>query len=88
MSTIIFIGREVKLRVDARKTLLELTGTAYVTCRRQERSLQGGSSMTQVRSVCERNHCGTIVNQKEGKKLYIEISMHFLDSEYLMVNFS
>lgn len=50
-STITSVGREVancKLRVDVKKALLGVPGTACIACRRQERTLQDGSSMTYV----------------------------------------
>lgn len=50
-STITSVGREAalcKLRVDVKKALLGVPGTACIGCRRQERTLQDGSSMTWV----------------------------------------
>lgn len=43
-----------------------MPGTACIACRRQERSLQDGSSMTRVIQVIQRSLRRTIVTQKKN----------------------
>lgn len=60
-------GRKLRVYgVYARKALLEMPGTACVACRRQERSLQDGSSMTRVIQCYPVDRCVDCDSKKEN----------------------